>query len=156
MPPCRRVGVNLQFIRTRVVAWPPETEGRPQRDRGWPRAYGLPTLSEEPLILTEVGRARCAMADRKCMSRAVYLISRKLHFYSLRWSIHLFCKLKKLFTTLIAFSQQLPKCKSSFVKSIILLCLSFYYIYIILLYLSTKDLTYIILLYILRLLMAIN
>jgi len=32
--PCRCVGVNLQFIRTRVVSWPPQTEGRPQRDRG--------------------------------------------------------------------------------------------------------------------------
>jgi len=68
---CCCVGVNLQFIRTRVVACPPETEGHPQP---WPRVteslWSPNTLGRDSNFN---GSGSSMLPDRKCMFRAVYL-----------------------------------------------------------------------------------
>lgn len=74
-------------------------KGTRSRGRGWPRAYGPLMLSEETLILTEVGRARCPI-ENACF---VQYIWPKLLFYMIDTFV---LEPKKLFTTLIAFSQQ--------------------------------------------------
>lgn len=77
---CRRIGVwvYLQFIRTRVVAWPPETEGRPQRESS--REFTVShTLSRTSLILTETGRVYLHYGRSK-MHRSICLIFHFLKF----------------------------------------------------------------------------